>query len=259
MANIVGITGGMSGKMGSAIFRQRNGKTIVSQYQPVVKNPNTEGQQEQRASFKLMSQLAAIMEPALVGFSMSGKRGSVLTQRNAFVKTNFPLVSVATIDGSTEASIPMEALQLTGSSEALGSLSLQPNQVVSGIDVTVEIPQRYTSEGGKKTKIVLVGFGTMGTVDRPARARVVEIVDVPLSEGTTNVFSHTFSTLQPGKYTVLAYGMFETSKGATRVDYDNIHTPLEDGYISRVVIDEYIADGSMMLTETLGGNIEVQP
>ena len=90
MARIQGIAGGMSGKMGNAVFRQHNGETIVSQYQPVVENPNTEAQQVARAKFKLITQLSSIMAPAMGIINRPARQGH--NPRTRFVAKNYPLV-----------------------------------------------------------------------------------------------------------------------------------------------------------------------
>lgn len=249
MARIQGIVGGMSGKMGNAVFRQRNGETIVSQYQPIVANPNTEAQQVARAKFKLITQLASIMAPAIV--NRPARQGR--NPRTGFIAKNYALIVA---DPSPEAAervtIPMEQLQLTDSLDYFGEIkairdSGDPTQIL----VTINIPAMAGNR--KKGKIALVGFGTMGVVNRPARARVVQVVDVPFVDDELN---YTFTANDNEQYTILAYGMYETGEGNVRLDYDNIHTPADDGFISAVNIEKAVSEGSMQLTETIGANIE---
>lgn len=249
MARIQGIVGGMSGKMGNAIFRQRNGGTIVSQYQPVVANPNTEGQQVARSKFKLATQLAAIMAPAI---TIPARRGR--NSRNNFVALNYPLIVA---DPSPEAAervtIPMEEIQLTDSKTFYGVMNAARTQEGVAINVTITIPART---GNKKGKIALVGYGTLGVVTRPARARIVQVVDVPFDNETTLTYS--FEDVDPDEqYTVLSFGMYEVSAGSISLDYDNIHTPAEDGFISAINIEKALSEGAMELTETIGVNIPV--
>ena len=87
MATMSGITGTLSGKMGSAVFRVRAGQQVVAQYQPSVANPNTEAQQTARAKFKLITQLAAIMGPGF-GTMLVTKRNprGKGSARNGFVQ-----------------------------------------------------------------------------------------------------------------------------------------------------------------------------
>lgn len=251
MARIQGIAGGMSGKMGNAVFRQRYGETIVSQYQPVVANPNTEAQQVARAKFKLITQLAAIMAPALGIVNRPARQGR--NPRTGFVAKNYALiVADPTPQAAERVTIPMEQLQLTESSDYFGVITAQR---VAGsatkLLVNINIPEMAGLR--KKGKIALVGFGTMGTVNRPARARVIQVVDVPFQD---NALKYEFSVNQNEQYTILAYGMYETGASDVRLDYDNIHTPADDGFISAVNIEKAVSDGSMQLTETIGVNVE---
>lgn len=254
MARIRGIIGGMSGKMGNAVFRQRYGETIVSQYQPVVANPNTEAQQVARAKFKLITQLAAIMAPAMGTMGVVNRPARQgRNPRTGFIQRNYALMTPEPSEAAAEkVTIPMEQLQLTDSVDYFGVIKADRNgEDPAQIDVTINIPARAGLR--KKGKIALVGFGTMGTVDRPARARVIEVVDVPFVD---NELQYTFDAKEDEQYTVLAYGMYETGEGDVRLDYDNIHTPADDGFISQVNIDRAVSEGSMQLTETIGVNVE---
>lgn len=104
MARLFGIAGKASGKMGSMVFRVRDGQQVVSSYNPIVKNPRSSEQTDQRAKFKLMSQLSAIFANVIAIPTTDGKSG-----RNIFTKKNFPLVEVS----AGEAKIHLENLQLT--------------------------------------------------------------------------------------------------------------------------------------------------
>lgn len=249
MARLQGISGGLSGKTGSYTFRQSRGQTIVSQYQPMVKNPNSEGQQTQRAKFKLMSQLAAIMAPAFGTMNVASKAGKLIpSQRNAFVKLNMPLVIVTSDNQEVSAIIPMEKLQLTSSfREELGSpvLSKQNN----GIHVVIPVAEGSKTKNGK---IALVGFGTMGVTKR---ASLVSMVDVPIkTNGTEKQLEYMFEDVKPGDYTVLAFGLIPTESSSIKVDLDNIHTPDDEDFISAVTLNALVANGSIVETATVGAN-----
>lgn len=249
MARIQGLVGGMSGKMGNAVFRQRYGQTIVSQYQPVVANPNTSGQQVARAKFKLITQLAAIMAPAMGSMGVINRPARQgRNPRTGFVQRNYSLMTAEPdVTAAEKVTIPMEQLQLTDSVDYFGTIVTE----VTATTITANI---YSPESlrPKKAKIVLVGFGTLGTVDRPSRARVIQVVDVPF-EGGKATFEF---DVTPGEdYTILSYGMEEVTEGTQSLDYDNIHTPADDGFISQVNIERAVSEGSMKLTETIGVNI----
>ena len=94
MAKLRGFSGGLSGKHGNTVFRQRYGETIASQYQPIVSNPNTARQSQMRARFKLLSQISSTLKPALA-MPREGRKNS----RNLFTHVNFPLTSIQNIEG----------------------------------------------------------------------------------------------------------------------------------------------------------------
>lgn len=249
MARLQGISGGLSGKTGSYTFRQSRGQTIVSQYQPLVKNPNSQGQQAQRAKFKLMSQLAAIMAPAFGSMNVASKAGKLTpSQRNAFVKLNMPLAVVNQDNVEFTARIPMEQLQLTSSFREFGTLKAESEDGTGVINVNIELAPGSKVKNGK---IALVGFGTMGVTKR---ASLVTMVDVPV---VGNKINYNFEGLENGDYTVLAFGLIPSESSQTSVDLDNIHTPEDEDFISAVTLHAMVANGSIVETKTVGSNVVV--
>lgn len=242
MARLEGITGGLSGKMGSAVFRQSGGKTIASQYQPIVKNPNSEGQQAQRAKFKLMSQLAAIMSRGFGSFIIKTRpEKGKSTQRNAFVQANFPLVEVSTDNQQVTATIPMEQLKLTSSFRHLPNLDISADRNAILVEFETTLP----------TEVASVRMVTVGYVGRVAT--IIDIRDVPRAS-----LAETYTiTVRPGSYTVLAYGLIPSESAKSSIDLDNIHTPNDKEFISAIELNAMVAKGSMAETITVGANVEV--
>lgn len=243
MARLEGITGGLSGKMGSAVFRQSGGKTIASQYQPIVKNPNTEGQQNTRAAFKLMSQLAAVMSAGFGSFIIkTRKEKGRASQRNAFFQLNYPLVEVTTAaDNSVTAKIPMEQLKLTSSFRYLPPMNVEASEN-STITVAFNetLPQEIAS-----VRLVTVSYD--GNV-----ASIVDLRDVPRASLITDDYE---IALPAGKFTILAYGLIPSESAKTSVNLDNIHTPSDKDFISAVELNAMVASGSMAETMTVGANV----
>ena len=95
-----------SGKLGNIVCSTVAGETIARDYNPEVSNPNTETQVEQRAKFKLMSQLSSVMAPVIAIPKVKNQ-----SSRNLFVKKNMP----AAIFDDVEASINLNRVQLTDS------------------------------------------------------------------------------------------------------------------------------------------------
>lgn len=261
MGKIQGIVGGISGKMGNAVFRQRNGETVISQYQPIVKNPNTIAQQNARAAFKLATQLSAIMAPAIGTMGVINRPARPgRNPRNGFVSRNYSLISTTPDPTSADkvtANIAMEKVQLTDSSKQFGSIQL--SRLPQGSIQVQVFGLPSLGSGSISAKIVLVGYETLATGGR--RAYVHSMVDVPKAENSEEnseeiTFNYTFEELEAGAdYTVLTYGMLQLSTGKAKVDYNNIHTPSDENFISSIVIDQSLAEGSMEVTNTIGANI----
>lgn len=243
MARLQGISGGLSGKMGSVVFRQRGGETIATQYQPQVKNPNTDGQQATRAKFKLMSQLAAVMAP---GFGTMGvtKRGGHAkpSQRNAFTQLNYALIEITSEDQEVTAKIPMEQLKLTSSFRDMPDLDLVGQANGFEIDVDRNLPAEIST-----VRLVTVGYA--GNV-----ATIVDLRDVPAATFNDNPV---LIQVPEGKYTVLAYGLIPSESAKASIDLDNIHTPADEDFISAVELNAMVAEGSMVETKTVGSNVTV--
>lgn len=251
MAIMQGITGKLSGKMGTAVFRVRNGAQVVTQYNPIVKNPDSAGQQEARAKFKLLSQLGAIMESGFGTMAVSKRAGkSAPTQRNAFMQLNYPLVAVdMSSDVPERATIPMERVQLTKSSRPLGTISAQLNNVeISNISADVA-----------SVRFVLVGYRQFQEVDQETgsfiikvKPEVKKIQDIPVEDGVADLGS--VSEIG-NKVTILAYGLIPTASAAGRVNFDSIHTPADEDFIGAVDLDQLVREGAMVETMTIGANV----
>lgn len=242
-----GITGKLSGKMGTAVFRVREGQQIVTQYNPIVKNPNTTGQQSQRAKFKLMSQLAAIMAPGYgtMGTINRPARGKS-TQRNAFTQINMKLVEVDTAGEQVTAKIPMEQLQLTSSFRPLPSFveSTAPTTYIDKDIINMD-------SAIKSVRFILVGY-------KNKVAEIVDMRDVPTTTqaGITSVI-YTNDTVPAGNYTLLAYGLIPSESAMSSINLDDIHTPSDEDFISAVELNAMVADGTMAETKTIGTNITI--
>ena len=252
MAIMQGITGKVSGKMGSAVFRVRNGAQVVTQYNPIVKNPDTAGQQVARAKFKLLSQLGAIMESGFGTMAVTKRAGkSAPTQRNAFMQLNYQLVSVdLSSDVPERASIPMDRVQLTKSSRPLGGINTSGgNCFVSGMSADVA-----------SVRFVIVGYRQFQEVDPDSGSFIIKvkpevrkIVDVPAVDGEAELDN--LSEIDT-KLTILAYGLIPSGSAIGRVNFDSIHTPADEDFIGAVDLDQLVREGSMVETMTMGVNYD---
>lgn len=111
---LAGMAGTGSGKVGSMVYATVAGQQIVRQYQPVVANPSTSGQVENRAKLKLASQLASS-----VSKDIAIKRDGLKSSRNQFISQNYG--KLAYNDG--QASINLNGVQLTKSNTGMPGFS----------------------------------------------------------------------------------------------------------------------------------------
>lgn len=240
MARMSGLVGGLSGKMGNAVFRQRNGQQIVAQYQPVVRNPRSANQSSHRARFKLMSQLAAVVADALGGtmsvLSRPERKGR--NPRNNFVSDNFSKSSTLTTgDNEITATIDLTQVQLTNSARPLGSISLDTTQASDMVKTAItNIPSNVT-----KVRIVAIGNSVIGT---PIMIHN-QIYNVTDNEALAEVTIPPFAAEK--KAVVMAYGMIPLTAKA-RQDLGNINLDSTDVQLTLI---QDVLDGSMTETVTI--------
>lgn len=216
MAKLQGIVGGLSGKLGNAVFRQRYGETVASQYQPIVANPNTKAQSDNRTAFKLISQLAAVLAPAI-----AITRAGAVSSRNGFTSVNYPLLETDTIDGVDVAKIDIKSLQLTKSAR---EIKTPLDSVIFKIDdraVTATIAANPNNPHDRLVVVIVSGYGSLSVNDRPARLRGQGVirkgstsVEIPVGPVDSNAGEKLYA---------LVYGVDE-SAAAGKQKYNNMGT-----------------------------------
>lgn len=109
------ILGKGTGKLGGMVLSVNSGEQIVREYNPKVSNPQTDAQVEQRAKFKLLSQIAAALST-----SIAFRKMKMQSPRNRFVSANIKNASFE----NNEASVALDSLDLTGGSQLIPGLSV---------------------------------------------------------------------------------------------------------------------------------------
>lgn len=233
--------------MGSAVFRVREGQQVVAQYNPLVKNPNTAGQQSQRAKFKLMSQLAAVLAPGIGTMGVTKRASSGAgTKRNGFMQKNIGLVVTEDTQTGIVAKIPMEQVQLTDSFRPFGTIAFIDEEQNVLLDMIA------ADDKTKSGRIALVGYGTMGVTKSPV---LIQDITFDFEDGRAQV---DLSNLAPGEYTALVYGYQPSDEVMAKISLDNIHTPAAGGWIAQINLEQALADGSVAVTKTEGINITIE-
>lgn len=146
-----GLFGKNSGRVGGVVYSTYRGEQVVRSYQPKVNNPNTPRQIEQRAKFKLVSQVSASLSREIkLSFVPSVANES---PRNAFVKA---MLKKTTYERN-QASLPIEEIVLTNSRiNAISNVEITP----SGF--TAKISNDFTANA--KIHAVQIGYAPEGEI-----------------------------------------------------------------------------------------------
>lgn len=227
-----GIGGTGSGKLGAQVWSVNSGEQVVRQYQSKVTNPSTPAQVNQRASLKLMSQLAAAMAPVIV----IPKQGMV-SARNRFISKNFDYV-VAT-DGTAQ--VTYENLQITAGNVGLPSISATRAEGATTISVSLS-----AAPASDISRVVYAMFKkTQGQLEYVA-SRVVS------NRGESNNFPASFP-VSSGDIVLYAYGMKDLNSNAS-AKFANYNVASASD-IARLVATRSIAVSDFSFTQTRGTTI----
>lgn len=229
---LTGITGTGSGKLGSSVFSTIAGQQIVRQYQPVVANPSTTGQVDQRARMKLMSQIAAAMAPVLA-FQKDG----LVSARNAFIKRNMDYCYA----NQGTASVTLENLQLTPGNAGFPAITAERSSQ-TGISVALE-----ASADTAVSRVVYILY-------KKNSERGLQYIDSAIVEngGQDGTFPYVLPYVS-GEIVIWAYGMKDTSAKASAKYYNMNCESGED--IATLVSSRAINFSDFKFTETRGATM----
>lgn len=149
MATLYGLNGLIRGRQGNNVYSVQSGTQVLKVYNPVVFNPRTLSQREQRVKFALAGKMSSCTpSEALIGLNRASKRD----RRAAFVSS---LARIATVSGTIDnlvASVPYEEVIYSEGSVPMWSNSptiTAVSQQVSGtgarrVSVTVQARSSVT-------------------------------------------------------------------------------------------------------------------
>lgn len=227
-----GILGKASGKLGSAVFATQGGQQVVRQYQPNVKNPNTEAQTMQRARFKLMTQLASSYAN-VIAIPRSGAQ----TSRNLFVKKNMPLV-IGTQDG---AQVVYENLQLTNGTRALPGIHVTRD----GGSLKIELVQ---SPSSTVNRVAYCAFSK----DSEGQLALEKTIIVSVA-GEGGTFPTTVDNVD-SDLIFYAYGMIDGGAAAT-TNFENYHVDSATD-LAKLIAGRKLSLTDYQLTKTRGTTLK---
>lgn len=125
------------GKVGSIVYAISAGQQIAREYQPVVANPSTTPQVENRSKLKLMSQLAAAYKG-----SIAIRKDGLKSARNQFISENYDKVSIV----GTAANVNLNRVQLTKSNVGMGGFNADRS---SGTKIAVALNENMAANFDK--------------------------------------------------------------------------------------------------------------
>ena len=222
---------GATGKFAGAAFQQSPGNGTILREVVKPTNPSTEAQVEQRAKFKLMSQIATAFKSVI-----AMKREGNITPRNMFVKLNSPLLSFD--KAQSRAEIELAKLLLTKSAQAVRIVSkFNPEASTAIADIVADMD---------------ILFGGVFILVRPLEngISIKEIARETLEE-PENTVAHTFEGVEAGDV-ILAYGITQDTTGLS-VKYGNIEAGQSDAWLN---VLNNLAESSS-LTQTVGAVLKV--
>lgn len=215
------------GKLGGVVYQQYEGMQISREYQPVVKNPQTEKQVINRAKFKTASQMTAIFKEI---FMLRLAKLSIYNRVRRGVVVN-SLYRIATIENDDMAAIDFDQAVAAINAKSLTEYSA-PAVAISGNNFQVTAPADSVIIG------VIAGFDASGNyVSR-------KYIEAP---GTASAVSFAVLTNVTNQRAMFAYSIATTEEG--RAIYDNLNL---DGNALNVEIDRLVASGDMSVSDIAG-------
>jgi hypothetical protein len=187
-----GLFGKNSGRVGGVVYSNYRGQQIVRSYQPQVKNPSTAKQVEQRAKFKLVSQVGSVFGNELKNSYIPETR--LLSSRNSWMKK---MLQKTTYENGA-ASLPIEAIELTNA-------TMRPSYVdVSGATLRATFSQAVWDKQTIKMRVILISYTDNGEI------RIIKTNDISPSQPEDQdviTFTYTIENITVGghKVRILAY------------------------------------------------------
>lgn len=226
---LTGLTGTGSGKLGSSVFSVSAGTQVVRQYQPIVTNPSTAKQVDNRARLKLLSQLSAVFAD-VIAIPKEGMQSA----RNLFIRENYPVTSA--VNGVASANLADFAITKGGM------------QIPSVVAERVEGTSVSVALASKADQIVARVVYVMFYRNSAGELQLIDsaIVETAGEDGT---FPYAFP-YQERDVIVYAYGIFDKNAKAT-AKFGNYQVT-NGTQVAALIADRKISDSDYLLTKTRG-------
>lgn len=229
MGKLTNLNGKATGKIGAIVYSVSGGQQIAREYQPIVANPNTQPQVENRSKLKLLSQLSANYAD-----SIAIRKVGMISPRNSFISTNYPQ---AVINGST-VDINLNRVQLTKSNVPMIGFSADRS---SGTKIAVVLNE---SGAAQFDKVVYCAFRKTTSGNLMAAGSVV--VEVAGDAGTfAGELPYTADAV-----VLYAYGV-KINSGKANAAFSNLNAPTAEQVAKLYTTSSEVAAGTT-LSQTAG-------
>ena len=217
------------GKLGNIVLSTVAGETIARDYNPEVANPNTAAQVEQRAKFKLMSQLGSVVAPVI-----AIPKNGMQSKRNLFVKENFGLTSFA----QDTASVNLNQIQLTKSNKSFAGIKVSRG---AGDAITAQL-QADSSASVSKVVYIMLKKEMDGSLMLVGQAVTTEA-------GADGKFAASLPATA-GEIVVYGYTLAEATAKATAT-FANLKA-LTAETVAKVIANRELSAGDLSTSKTAG-------
>ena len=217
------------GKLGNIVLSTVAGETIARDYNPEVANPNTAAQVEQRAKFKLMSQLGSVVAPVI-----AIPKNGMQSKRNLCVKENFGLTSFA----QDTASVNLNQIQLTKSNKSFAGIKVSRG---AGDAITAQL-QADSSASVSKVVYIMLKKEMDGSLMLVGQAVATEA-------GADGKFAASLPATA-GEIVVYGYTLAEATAKATAT-FANLKA-LTAETVAKVIANRELSAGDLSTSKTAG-------
>lgn len=229
MGKLTNLNGKATGKIGAIVYSVSGGQQIAREYQPIVANPNTQPQVENRSKLKLLSQLSA----SYAG-SIAIRKVGMISGRNQFISTNYPQ---AVINGAA-VDINLNRVQLTKSNVPMIGFSADRS---SGTKIAVVLNE---SGAAQFDKVVYCAYRKTANGNLMAAGSIV--VEVAGEAGTfAGELPYTADAV-----VLYAYGM-KINSGKASAAFSNLNAPTAEQVAKLFTTSSEVAAGTT-LSQTAG-------
>lgn len=245
MGKLTSVNGKATGKIGSIVYSVSGGQQIAREYQPVVANPNTPQQVENRSRLKLLSQLSAAYKS-----SIAIRKQGMTSARNQFIGVNYQQTA---IQGET-VDINLSLVQLTKSNVGMIGFSADRS---SGTKINVELNENGAAQFDK---VVYCAFRKNAAGHLLAAGSVV-VETAGVGGSFKGELPYTADAV-----VVYAYGM-KIAEGKAATAYANMSAPSAENVAKLYTTSAEVAAGTtlsqtvgltMMVGETTGDSDDVE-